>query len=359
MSRNSRFRPQVVAGVVALALAPGGLPSAAAHSAIPASTSARTTTASGAASAAAGGQHYLHVASFNISGVLNDHKGRSHQPWKVRGKRVARQLLGHDPSGQKAVRSDVIALQEANNSRKLAGGRTQYTDLVHRLNKWTKGNPYKAANPRMNSNATRIAYNSSSLHLIKAGAYKWSAQEMRADGARMMAWARFRMKATGKRFFFASVHLETASKKIRLRQWKQLVAVVPKLAKGLPVVIGGDFNATRNYKGDAARKMLPKMRRAGFGDALGQNGPGYLTYGQARPQQLVNARYNSVNHYGRHLDHYKKSNWVGQDVDYLFASNRLRIASWGLVADHAKGKHRLRGVIPSDHNMIRAKISLG
>lgn len=352
-----RFRPHVLIGAVALALAPGGLPVAAAESPGVAREMTFASTSISSAAAAAS-SHDLHVASFNVSGVLNDAKGRSHRPWSVRGKRVAQQLLGQDPSGQKGARADVIALQEANNSKQLSGGRTQYTDLVHRLNQWVEGNPYKAVDPRLDSNATRIAYNGNTLHLSKAGAYRWSAQEMKADGARMMAWGRFKVKATGKRFFFASVHLETARKNIRLRQWQQLVTVVPKLAKGLPVVIGGDFNSTRNQY-DAARKMLPRMKKAGFGDALGQNGPGYLTFGQARAQHLVNANLNSVNKYQRHLAHYKQPTWVGQSVDYVFAGNQMKVKSWDLVADHAEGSYRLRGVIPSDHNMIRATLAFG
>ncbi|MEP6815757.1 MAG: endonuclease/exonuclease/phosphatase family protein [Marmoricola sp.] len=358
MSRiGHRFGAQVVVGVVALALAPGGIPTAAAQG--PGAASAGDSVSTTTAARTARGHHYLHVASFNISGVLNDRNGRSHRPWQVRGTRVARQLLGQDPAGQRGARADVIALQEANTSRRLSRGRTQYTDLVGRLNRWvTGGNPYRSINPSLRLNATRIAYNSHTLRLQRAGAFRWSAQETRIDGERMMAWAWFRVRATGRRFFFASVHLESASKALRLRQWQQLVKVVPKLAHGLPVVIGGDFNATRNQH-DAARQMLPRMRRAGFGDTLGQNGPGYLTFAHCRARHLVDANFFSVNHYGRHLAHYGHHNWVGQDIDYLFASNRLKVTSWELVADHRRGRDTIRGVIPSDHNMVRATIAFG
>lgn len=360
MSRiKRRLGPQVVVGIVALALTPGGSPVAAAQS--PGVTTARaslsTSTAADAGQRAAR-RRYLHVASFNISGVLNDGKGATHRPWRVRGARVARELLGQTPGGQGAPRADVVALQEANTSRRLPSGRTQYGDLVHRMNVWAEGgHPYRRVSPKLDLNATRIAYNSHTLRVLRAGALRWSAQETRADGVRMMAWATFGMRSTGKRFFFASVHLETASTKVRLAQWRQLVMVVPKLANGLPVVIGGDFNATRNQRGNVARSMLPRMKKAGFGDALGQNGPGYLTFGSSRPTRLVNAKFNSVNYFRRHMAHYKRENWVGQDVDYLFASRRLRVRSWEMVADHRKGGDQLRGVIPSDHNMIRATLA--
>lgn len=350
MSRNtrswntSRLGVRLATAVVALAIMPGAVPPA---------------SAAGSAAHRTHRHHYLHAASFNISGVLNDGKGSAHRSWQVRRKYVARQLLGQSPVGQRSAPADVIALQETNTSSRLRSGRTQYADLVHQLNGWTRGsNPYRAVNPRLRLNSTRIVYNAHTVHLTSAGAFRWRAQELKADGARMMAWATFRLRSTGKRFFYASVHLETASKSVRLRQWQQLVHVVPRLAHGLPVVLGGDFNANRNQRHDAARRMLPVMRHAGFGDALGQNGRGYLPVARTRPGQVANAKYNSVNRYGRHLDHYGSHAWVGQDVDYLFVSNRLRIASWGMVADHRKGSDRLRGVIPSDHNMIRATIAL-
>ncbi|MGI9155204.1 MAG: endonuclease/exonuclease/phosphatase family protein [Marmoricola sp.] len=367
MSRNTRswntrrLGVRLVIAAVALAIVPGGVPpaSAAGIGHAPGAASARASSAAGSPARRAHRHRYLHAASFNISGVLNDGTGRSHRSWQVRRKYVARELLGQSPVAQRSARADVIALQEANTSSRLRGGRTQYADLVHQLNHWTRGsNPYRAVKPGLHLNATRIAYNAHTLHLTKAGAFRWKAQELKADGARMMAWARFRLRSTGKRFFFASVHLETASRNLRLRQWQQLVHVVPRLAHGLPVVLGGDFNATRNHRHDTARQMLPVMRHAGFGDALGQSGPGYLPVAKTRPGHVVNARYGSLNHYRRHLAHYGSHAWVGQDVDYLFASNRLRIMDWGMVADHRKGSDTLRGVIPSDHNMIRATVAL-
>lgn len=301
----------------------------------------------------------LHAASFNISGILNDDHGRGHRPWHLRRAKVARQLLGERAVGPRGPTADVIALQEANTSLRLAHGRTQYTDLVHALNHWAPGRQhYRAVRPSLHLNATRIAYDARRVRLLRAGAVRWRAQETKVDGKRMLAWAVFRTRATHKRFFFASVHLETASRKVRLRQWKQLVKVVPHLAHTLPIVVAGDFNSTRNKRHDAARRMLPRMRKAGIGDALGQYGPGYLTVHQLRTDHAAGSVWNSVNGYRRHLRRFEHRGRVGVGVDYVFASNRLRVTDWQLVADHRRGRARLRGVIPSDHNQIRATIVL-
>jgi hypothetical protein len=43
-------------------------------------------------------------------------------------------------------------------------------------------------------------------------------------------------------------------------------------------------------------------------------------------------------------------------VDYLFADNDLDVTRWEIVVD-ASGR-TLRGTIPSDHNLIRATVTL-
>lgn len=348
MSSGMPYRPpaRLLSGAVVAALLASTAPGMAAAS---------------APGARAGPHHhhpqYLRVATWNVSSLLTDGKGSPHKRWKDRRTVVVRQLLAQAPVGQRGRPADVIALQEANAERKLPSGRTQYTDLVHRLNVRAQGRDhFRAIRPSLRSRATRIVYNARSVKLLKAGVVRWRAQEGKADGPRMMAWARFRHKASGKRFLFASVHLETASKRIRIKQWKQLVRIVPKLAHGRPVVVAGDFNSTRNQKGNAAPKMLPKMRRAGFGDTLGQYGGGALTTRNARPHRVTRANFNSVNFYQRRLGHSSSKKYVGQDVDYIFATNRLGVRGWSLVADLPPGSGKLHGVIPSDHNLVRAKL---
>lgn len=301
--------------------------------------------------------HDLRVATWNVGGILTDGTGRSHARWKSRRTVIVRQLLAQSPVGQRGRAADVIALQEANSEKKLRSGRTQYTDLVHLLNVRATGRDrYRALSKTLHSKATRITYNAHTVRLLKAGVVRWRAQESKADGPRLMSWARFKHRSTGKRFFFASVHLETASKRVRKKQWKQLLRVVPKLAHGLPVVVAGDFNSTRNQKGNAAQKFLPKMKKAGFGDTLGQTSRGNLKVTHARPHRLTRANFNSVNFYHRRLGHSWNRNYVGQHVDYIFASNRLKVRGWSLVADLAQGGKKLEGVIPSDHNLIRANL---
>jgi endonuclease/exonuclease/phosphatase family metal-dependent hydrolase len=307
----------------------------------------------------------LHVASFNISGILNDTSRNA--PWADRKDKVAEQLLGANPGNQPAGAPDVMALQEANTTKKLAGGLTQYTDLVATLNAHaTAPDTYAAVDPSIQSLSTRIAYNSHTLTLVRAGALKWTAQETAVDGYRYMAWAIFKVRSTGTSFFFSSNHLETASESVRRRQWQQLITAVPGLAGGLPVIFGGDFNSPRGaasgtLANPTGNVMLPKMKPAGFGDTLGVQGRGNYYVSSSRAQHVVNGSFNSVNKYNRVLAHYPNSDIIGQDVDYIFASNKLVVKDWQMVFDETKtgsDSYSLQGVIPSDHNMVRSVIVL-
>lgn len=295
----------------------------------------------------------LRVASYNISGSLND--TRRNAPWSVRKAYVVRQLLGLAPSDQLAPPPDAIALQEANTSRRLSNGVDQYGDLLNGLNAAAPdGAHYSGISG--NSNATRIAYNDTSLELVKSGVLGYGAQEMRVDGARMSPWAIFEVRATKARFFFLSAHLETASERVRRAQWSELIARTPGLSEGLPVVMGGDFNSTRKGANPTAAAMLPRMRSAGFGDTLGQVGSGMVSTSSSRAQQVVKGNYNSVNRFRRTVNWYSSPSLIGQDVDYLFATNALVVEKWEMVIDVAG--RTLRGVVPSDHNMIRSTIAL-
>ncbi len=312
------------------------------------------------------GSYNLDVASNNISGINNDEPARF-APWAQRKDKVAEQLLGQSPADQVSGRPDVIALQEANTGTTYSG-LTQYTDLVATLNRHATTSDHYAAITGITSLSTRIAYNDRTLSLVEAGAVKWSAQETQVDGLRYMAWAIFQVKSTGARFFFGSDHLETASESVRRQQWQQLIDDVPGLAGGLPVILGGDFNSPRgaesrcaNLPNPTGNVMLSKMQAAGFGDTLGQlRCSTRPTVSGARAQHVVNGNFNSVNGFVPRLNHYSNGT-IGQDVDYIFASNNLRVSDWAMVLDEAKtgsDEYTLQGVIPSDHNLIKAVITL-
>jgi hypothetical protein len=208
----------------------------------------------------------------------------------------------------------------------------------------------------LHSKATRITYNAHTVRLLKAGVVRWRAQESKADGPRLMAWARFKHRSTGKRFFFASVHLETASKRVRKKQWKQLLRVVPKLAHGLPVVVAGDFNSTRNQKGNAAERFLPKMKKAGFGDTLGQTSRGNLKVTHARPHRADPRELQLGELLPPQARPLVEQELRGPGRRLHLREQPAQGAGVGAGGRPGAGGQKLEGVIPSDHNLIRANL---
>lgn len=306
------------------------------------------------------GSYDLQVASFNISGILND--STAPQPWAERKAKVAQQLLGAGPSDEPFAPADVIAVQEANTTR-VYGGLTQYTDLVQTLNdNRPSGSTAHYAAILDSSMSTRIVYNDTVLSLVAHDSFKWASQETVHDGLRYMPWAIFQVRSTGDRFFFASDHLETSNEPVRRAQWQQLINVLPALTQGLPAIFGGDFNSPRGAASGTlvnptGSVMLPKMGPAGYPDTLGQAGRGNYYISTSRALHVTKGNINSVNKYSRNLGWYPNTDIIGQSVDYLFASSALAVKQWALIADDG-GDYVLDGVVPSDHNMIRATITI-
>ncbi|MCW2865826.1 MAG: hypothetical protein JWR20_14 [Marmoricola sp.] len=303
----------------------------------------------------------LHTATFNISTVNADAKDAPHDPWATRKSVVASQILGQTPLNETSPSADVVALQEASQSR-TNGTLTQFADLLVSLNAQKSGSEHYLGVPG-NSQATHIAYNDTDVAMVSSGVLTWADQETVVDPIRSMPWAIFQVRSTGAKFFFASVHLETASESIRRAQWGELIAKVPGLSQGLPVVFGGDFNSPRGGSSQCptpanptASAMLPQMKPAGFGDTLGQEACGKDLISTSRAASVVNGNINSVNSWNRTLAHYTNTDWIGQQVDYLFASNNLQVKRWEQVADQQN--YTFQGVIPSDHNMLRATVTI-
>jgi hypothetical protein len=93
----------------------------------------------------------------------------------------------------------------------------------------------------------------------------------------------------------------------------------------------------------------------GFIDPLGQIYKSPKISSKATVEKRIRANYNSLNSFIRTVPHFA-SNENGSMLDYIFTT-RMRTVSWETVLDlDSSGK--LAGTIPSDHNMIVAKVVL-
>lgn len=320
--------------------------------------SARTTTAQAA---------LLKVASFNVRCASCAATITNEKPWtERRGPLVARVLDQHP---------DVISFQEASQSKLLdSAGNTidlsQFQDLVQRL-----GSPYKLTNPyryncvngysnskcvyqdRGASQGTKLVYDSSTLTMEAQGSTLLPSDPGRP---RYVAWAIFQHNASGKRLFYANAHLEANADSagsthyydLRIAETKAAVATIKaKNPSGYPVIFGGDLNS--NKWAIPSNGPYDVLVAAGYVDPLGNTYQSKTPAASATVEHRIRTEYNGYN--GFKLYPPKSTTINGTYVDYLFMSPGIRVPEWETVLDLDDSGAQI-GVIPSDHNMIRATV---
>jgi hypothetical protein len=258
-----------------------------------------------------------------------------------------------------SARIDVVGVQEASQNpryrARLVTGRNQYLDLRNGLNRF--GARYRLTNAKEStSRDCRILYNNRTLRKLSAGAYRYRAQSSGPNDTRYLVWAVFRKRSNGRTFLFANTHLATKSATLQKRQWTELITKVNRLRHGRRVVVVGDFQRSK-FK-DPAATMMQRMKRAGYGDVVGQK-PRTARVEHPRARTLVRGWINSMNKFDRDVRHYSfedKRRLVGANNDWIFASNRLPVYHWEVSVHMNPRTLRLKGVIPSDHNMVSASL---
>jgi endonuclease/exonuclease/phosphatase family metal-dependent hydrolase len=366
MSNQGRTLPTAVAPVLACAVAmtlSTGVGSTGTASAAGASSGSTVVAAARAHRAD------IRVATFNVQSVGVDRTAGDRRPWKVRRATVMRQILRE--------RVDVIGLQELNPSNafrsRLVEGTNMMFDLRNGLNR-------RGARYRLNSNAAvncarpasrhrcrfaykgasgseRILYNTRTLRQVRRGFVRYDRQSSTHKNMGM-AWSVLRSRVNGHRFLFTSTHLDPGNPRVRVAQWWQMISAVKRLRGSMPVVSVGDYN-TQKFD-PITKKMLPAMKRAGVGDVLNQHYRVNPSRG-VRAERRINAWINSNNRSSRNVASYsyhRNRAKTGNSIDYIFASNRLRVKEFEVVLNFHPRTLRVRGVLPSDHNMLRATIVL-
>lgn len=311
----------------------------------------------------------LRVASFNVRSVSLDRTEGEERPWAERRGAVIAQILGEGV--------DVIGVQEVNPSKafapRLVDGPNQFLDLRNGLNKaggsyaLTTSYAFNCKKPstqhrcrttnRKASHAERILYNTQTVSLVKRGKLKYAAQ-VGATNPAYLAWAVLKSKATGTKFLFTTTHLAPKVDKVRRAQWRQMIREINRVKNGRPVVAVGDMN-THKFSA-MAKKMLPRMKQAGYGDVLNQS---YRDARIANPRarSTVNGWMNTANKFQRDVrafGYWDAQDRAGNNIDWIFASNSLPVQEYKVVVDYDPNTWQVNGVIPSDHNMVRATLSL-
>lgn len=303
----------------------------------------------------------LRIASFNVLTATDRSYGR---PWLQRVPLVAKTILSRNPG--------VVALQELGTGRAdgqpIGGGVMQTDSLVTSLAqnggqryKLVRSTRYvKPGTPEAIQGA-RILYDTSRYSLVShcpdtslAGDYSSSCTIslplLRGDSRslhRHAAFAVFADRNTGKRFMFASVHLDArnSTNSTTERTYERLRAtqirwVINRLnlfnTSHLPIVVAGDLNTFQAHM-------------AGYDahDALISSG----FYDTAAAENQTAARYTTMNHMDTTLT-LPSSGW-GSRLDVITVKGVRGATDFENVMRVTDSNR------PSDHNMVMSDIRLG
>ena len=360
MSRTPRRWPATLA--LALSLSLLGLAPAPAAVAAPAPVSPAPAAATPAALPAA---TPLRVGSFNLRCANCSRNSRINgreKKWETRRSKVIAQI--------KAEAVDVIGVQEASPGLLKGKKTSQFEDLAKRLGSpyeltnthrygCKKSTSYKKCDKRNNgaSADVRILYNTDRLTLLDQGS-KQLDKEKATSGPRFVAWAIFADKTDGRQFFFATAHTEPGQSKakraLRKKQAKKILAEIrAENTRRLPVVISGDFSST---KLTAVNPVYDVLTDSGLViDPLG-NTKKQKSAKKAIVEKLTNVKYDTLNDF-KAKPTARKGYALGAHLDYIFVDDQVRVLEYKVVMSLKRNK-KFSGVIPSDHNMIRATIQL-
>ena len=150
------------------------------------------------------------------------------------------------------------------------------------------------------------------------------------DGAceRIATWAILKEKNSGKKLFFINTHLDHIGKVARQEGVTLLLNQTKKLAKGLPIIITGDFNA--EPESDVIKHVLES--------------------GEFRDSRLVSPKVSGITgtyHAFGNIPVEKRSY-----IDYIFMTKDFNVRSYEVLPD------KLNDIFISDHAMVLSRVTL-
>ncbi len=260
----------------------------------------------------------ISVMSFNIR--LNTPHD-SLNAWPNRKEKVSSQILYHAPAVlgvQEALPDQMDDLRASLKQYKsIGGGRDNGTD---------KGE------------ASAIFYDTTQLSALQSGML-WLSQTPTVVGSkgwdanlpRIITWAKFKHKKSGKQFVAFNTHFDHIGKEARRESARMVLNTVKEIAGKLPAFFTGDFNATPDDE------------------------PIQIITDKNNPLHLVDAKEVSIHpHYGPTgtFNAFKNKETNNQPIDYIFIKGNWK------VKNHATLSQTWEGRFASDHFAILALLSL-
>ncbi|SEQ16473.1 endonuclease/exonuclease/phosphatase family protein [Microlunatus flavus] len=358
-SATSRARRAVAALAGAVALAALTVPAGPTTSLLAADAVAAPVVASAKPASAP-----LRVATYNIRNANSFDGKKNEKRWEDRRGAVVAAIKGQD--------LDVLAVQEAtqgmlHDAESERARVNQYEDLVNRLggawqvtneahyNCANSGSPNRCAYRYTGaSEGNRILYDADRVDLVDQGSRLLPVPAGKGDN--YMTWAELRQRSTGKRFMVSNLHTvgtdaqyKTKNKQARLA----LAELKENNSDDLPMIALGDWNSSRFEK--PSNGPYDTYVKAGFVDPLGGAYKTHKPKG-ATVEHRIRTWLNSSNPKWSRKAPGHKAWGNGSYIDYILTTP-MRVSEWETVAKLDK-KGRYKGVIPSDHNMVRATVWL-
>ncbi|PZE61126.1 hypothetical protein DEJ33_07795 [Curtobacterium sp. MCPF17_047] len=287
--------------------------------------------------------HPLHIASYNV--LCSGCEQNGAPAWSTRAPAIADVIKDKGP--------DVLTLLEASGSAAGRGSEQAYLDLARRLPelRLVDTAPMTVS---ASHQGNRIMYNPTKYsvvdHGVLAGVKDYEVYPEASAPDTNTPWAEFRAAdGTGATFIVVAAHYGIPSssyaeprKTLLGKNSAQLITALNRInpadssGRRLPVILGGDLNDNR-YPEDAVDGAQPTLVRAGFYDASASQ----HRYGTSKPT------YNAYLPASGQVD---DPNGDGQRIDYILTQGIQ--GSDEFVNNWNPGTT----TIPSDHNMIEARV---
>jgi len=264
----------------------------------------------------------LRVMSFNLR---YDEPKDGSNAWPHRRDMVASMIRFHD--------ADLVGVQEA-----LA---PMLADLQERLpsHAWLG---VGRADGKSGGEFSAIFYRTDRLELVDRGTF-WLSETPEVPGSkswdaaleRIVTWARFRDRRTGKAFYHFNTHFDHQGEQARLESAKLLLRRLREKAGDGPALVTGDLNTV---PGSAP----------------------YLTLTEAGPQDDASPRpLRDALTVSEQPPHGPTGTWngfkaiePGHRIDFVFVTDDVRVLRHGILSDTWDGR------FPSDHLPVLAEIAL-
>lgn len=193
------------------------------------------------------------------------------------------------------------------------------------------------AHPSPDNEFSAIFYRKSRFEVLLSGTFWLSEHPDKAgiagwDAAlpRIVTWAKFKDKATGKVFFHFNTHFDHIGKVARASSAHLVLSKIKEMAGTLPVLLTGDFNAQPTEE------------------------PILILTNPQHPDRVIDAITRSqLPHHGptgTWTNAFLFPGMPGQRIDYVFIKNGIQVLKHAILSDSWSGR------LPSDHLPVLARV---